>query len=77
MEIQDIFDVGRSVALADLRHLQLSLRHERENLLMVPPACEACGYTFRMDEPRAPGRCPICRSERVLDPVFKVANAEA
>lgn len=76
-EIQDILDIKRSTALDDLRHLQLSLRHQPENLYMLPPECTRCGYRFQMDEPRAPARCPLCKSEKVLDPVFKVGRAEA
>ncbi|MHB8586736.1 MAG: hypothetical protein ACYDDF_12995 [Thermoplasmatota archaeon] len=44
---------------------------------MSPPHCDDCGYVFNVDEPRAPGRCPLCRSERVVDPRFKVAPASA
>ena len=63
----------RDVALSDLKHLQLSLRHREETLLMVPPACTTCGYTFRLDAPKAPSKCPQCRSKKIEMPVFKVA----
>lgn len=76
-EIEDILDLRRSVILDDLRHLQMSLRHRPERMLVVPPSCRTCGYTFRIEEPRAPGRCPICKSEAVLAPVFKVEKAES
>lgn len=76
-EIEDIFDARRTTILNDLRHLQLSLRHREQHLLMVPPRCETCGYVFRLEEPRAPGRCPACKSEAVVPPVFKVGEAEA
>ncbi|HWG91494.1 MAG TPA: transcriptional regulator [Candidatus Thermoplasmatota archaeon] len=71
-EIQDIMDVRRGALLDDLRHLQLSLKHEEETLLVAPPACIECGFTFHLKEPRAPGRCPSCKSEKIRDPVFKV-----
>ena len=75
-EIEDILDLNRSALLDDLRHLQMSLRHRPERMLVVPPSCRTCGYTFRIEEPRAPGRCPVCKSEAVLLPVFKVQKAE-
>ncbi len=45
-------------------------------MLVVPPRCDTCGFMFRIEEPRAPGRCPSCKSEAVLAPVFKVEPAE-
>lgn len=74
-EIEEILEVERSVALDDLRHLQMSLRHAEESLLMVPPRCDSCGFTFRSEEPKAPSKCPSCKNRRIVDPVFKVAAA--
>lgn len=76
-EIQDIMEAKRGSLLSDLRHLQLSLRHTSETLLMAPPACRSCGFTFRMEEPRAPSRCPKCKSVDVSDPIFKVDGPPA
>lgn len=75
-EIEDILEARRTTVLDDLRHLQMSLRHRPERMLMVPPQCNMCKYTFRVEEPRAPGRCPVCKSEAVIAPVFKVEKAE-
>jgi predicted Zn-ribbon and HTH transcriptional regulator len=75
-EIERILDVGRSTALADLEHLRLSFRHQNATLLMAPPACTICGYVFRLDVPKAPSKCPFCKSRKLADPVFK-ATAEA
>lgn len=76
-DLVEIFDVSRSVALADLKHLQLSLRHREESLLMRPPSCAICGFVFDADEPKAPSRCPSCKSRRLQAPVFRVASAES
>lgn len=77
LEIEEIFDVSRARAIEDLRHLHKSLRRGRDNLLMVPPRCGECGFVFAAEEPKAPSKCPVCRSKRVADPVFKVGKAEA
>ena len=71
-EIQDIMEAKRQALLMDLRHLQMSLRHTSATLLMVPPECRACGFTFRVEHPKAPSRCPRCKSDKVTDPVFRV-----
>lgn len=75
-EIEEILEARRQVVIDDLRHLQMSLRHRPERMLMVPPRCDTCGYTFRVEQPKAPGRCPACKSEAVVAPVFKVEKAE-
>lgn len=75
-DLREHFQVPRHVVLSDLRHLQLSLRHRDETLLMAPPRCKECGYEFAVEEPKAPSKCPMCKSVALADPVFKVA-AEA
>lgn len=75
-QIEKILEVRRQTALADLEHLRLSFRHQPATLLMVPPTCTACGYTFRLDTPRAPSRCPSCKGRDLSEPIFK-ATAEA
>lgn len=71
-DLQEIMEAKRGSLLDDLRHLQLSLRHTPETLLMVPPGCLECGFTFRMEEPRAPSRCPKCKGVKLTEPIFKV-----
>jgi len=49
-----------------LDHLERSLRGGRARLVMEPPACLACGFTFaKRERLTRPSRCPVCRSERV------------
>ncbi|MCB2190679.1 MAG: transcriptional regulator [Deltaproteobacteria bacterium] len=52
-----------------LVHLQRSLG---KDLLITPAQCRACGYEFnkrrRLD---APGRCPVCRGQRIDGPWFE------
>lgn len=76
-EIIQILAITRETAISDLKHLQLSLRHREARLLMVPPACGTCGFTFRVEAPKAPTKCPQCRSKKIEMPVFKVESAEA
>lgn len=75
-QIERILEVKRQTALADLEHLRRSFRHRAATLLVVPPSCTACGYTFRLDTPRAPSRCPSCKGRALSEPIFK-ATAEA
>lgn len=74
--IEKILEAPRSTIISDLEHLRLSFRHQDATLMMVPPACTICGYTFRLDVPKAPSRCPSCKSRELTEPIFK-AEASA
>lgn len=57
----------------DLEHVAKSLRASGMTLLMVPPTCKSCGFTFKdLKRPRKPSKCPRCRSERISSPRFIV-----
>lgn len=73
--IEKILEAPRSTVINDLEHLRLSFRHQDATLLMVPPSCSSCGFTFRLDAPKAPSRCPACKSRDLRQPIFK-ATAE-
>lgn len=74
--IEKILEAPRSTVIRDLEHLRLSFRHQEATLLMVPPTCGTCGYTFRLEVPKAPSKCPACKSRDLTEPIFK-ATAEA
>ena len=74
-EIERLLEARRSTVIADLEHLRLSFRHQETTLLMVPPSCTTCGYTFQLDAPKAPSRCPVCKSRALSQPIFKAESA--
>lgn len=73
--IEKMLEAPRSTILADLEHLRLSFKRQDTTLLMVPPSCTTCGFVFRLDVPKAPSRCPACKSRALNMPIFK-ATAE-
>lgn len=77
-------DLSRDVGIPErdvaehLRHLERSVRHAGERLVVDPPVCLACGFTFtRRDRHRytRPGRCPRCHERRISLPVFRIEAA--
>lgn len=74
--IEKLLEAPRSTIIKDLEHLRLSFKHQEATLLMVPPSCETCGYVFRLEVPKAPSKCPSCKSRDLTQPIFK-ATAEA
>lgn len=57
-----------------LEHIARTARAKYgKTLLMDPPYCRKCGYTFRdLKKPRKPSRCPRCGSEWIAPPRFIV-----
>jgi len=56
-----------------LDHIQKSLHHTSRPLVMIPAQCKKCGFSFKKRERlRKPGKCPICRSESITDPLFLI-----
>lgn len=76
-QIEKILEVKRQVLIADLEHLRLSFKNRRATLMMVPPSCTTCGYVFRLDVPKAPSKCPSCKSRGLSAPIFKATLGEA
>src|SRR5512143_3086085 len=54
-----------------LDHIQRTLGKGAHHLTITPAQCKKCGFTFRKRERlRKPGRCPVCRSESIEEPLF-------
>jgi len=58
-----------------LEHIRRSI-HSSGALLQVTPAeCLKCGFVFsKRDRLTPPSRCPLCRHEAILAPLFAIRN---
>jgi predicted Zn-ribbon and HTH transcriptional regulator len=57
-----------------LAHLERSLRHSDEELLVEPAQCLSCGFVFEERRRKSkPGSCPGCRNPRITRPLFSIA----
>jgi predicted Zn-ribbon and HTH transcriptional regulator len=56
-----------------LDHIQRSLHGKDRRLSVTPAECLTCGFVFRKRERLSkPGRCPVCRSELIREPLFSL-----
>ena len=56
-----------------LDHIRHSLHAGSSHLEVTPAECRACGFVFaKRERLTAPGRCPICRSETIFEPLFAI-----
>ena len=61
-----------------LEHIRFSLHATGGFLEVVPAECRSCGFVFsKRERLTPPGKCPICRSENILDPLFAVRQRRA
>jgi len=54
-------------------HLEHIHRSVGKSLSVVPAVCGKCSFVFRKrDRLKKPGRCPICHSELIEEPLFSI-----
>jgi len=56
-----------------LEHIRQSLQREDSSLSVLPSACRQCGFEFsKRQRLKKPGRCPLCRSESISQPRYRI-----
>ena len=56
-----------------LEHIRHSLHAVGNHLDVTPAECRSCGFVFtKRDRLAPPGKCPICRSETIFEPLFAI-----
>jgi predicted Zn-ribbon and HTH transcriptional regulator len=70
-EISALVGLSEKEVLDHLTHIRRSGRPKEESLTITPSLCRTCGFVFRKRERLTrPTRCPVCRGERIADPLF-------
>ena len=70
-EISKLFGIKEKEALDHLMHIAKSV-HPR-HLIADPASCMQCGFSFKKrTRLNTPGRCPVCKSEQISPPRFKI-----
>ncbi|MBI5407921.1 MAG: transcriptional regulator [Nitrospirae bacterium] len=65
--------VSEKEVYGHLQHIQKSLGAVDYALTVTPAGCRKCGFVFRKREKlKKPGKCPVCRSESIEEPVFRI-----
>jgi predicted Zn-ribbon and HTH transcriptional regulator len=56
-----------------LEHIQRTLNKSEHIFILAPAVCKKCGFVFRKrDRLKKPGKCPVCRSELIQEPLFSI-----
>jgi transcriptional regulator len=60
-----------------LEHVRRSM-HRGGRLVIAPAECRKCGFVFsKRERLRKPGKCPVCRSESIQEPLFSIKQPGA
>lgn len=77
-------DISREVRIPErevydhLEHIRKTLRTAGLRLLVVPAACGECGFVFhKRTRLTKPGKCPVCHSSYISEPLFTTREEEA
>lgn len=78
LEISRFAKIKEKEVYQHLVHIEKTAKGKGKRLKMTPYHCIACGYKFK-DRKRfhPPGRCPVCREERISDTVFEILQERA
>lgn len=72
-EISGRVHISEKEVYGHLEHIHKTLAREGRELVVTPAECTQCGFVFRKRERLTkPGRCPVCRGESILEPLFEV-----
>jgi hypothetical protein len=73
-EISKLFGIREREVVDHLQHIAKSVHPER--LTAEPASCRQCGFSFRKrTRLNTPGRCPVCKSEYISPPRFKIDHS--
>lgn len=71
--ISQTLRISEKEVLGHLEHIARSV-HPRK-LVVEPAACLSCGFVFKKRERfSAPSRCPICKSESISPPLYRIGK---
>jgi len=72
-EISKLFGIKEKEALDHLVHIEKSVHHSA--FTVEPASCQECGFSFKKrNRLSTPSRCPVCKSEHISPPRFKINN---
>lgn len=58
-----------------LEHIGRSTHTTGHHLTVIPAECTKCGFIFKKRERlKKPGRCPVCREEKIQEPLFTLGS---
>jgi predicted Zn-ribbon and HTH transcriptional regulator len=75
LEISGEVRIPEREVCGHLEHVRRTLRSTGQRLLVVPAECPECGFVFhKRDRLTKPGKCPVCGSSHISEPLFSIGT---
>jgi len=75
MEISSQAHITVKEVYSHLEHIRLSIHASGGFLEVTPAECRSCGFVFvKRDRLTPPGKCPLCRHETILEPLYFIRD---
>jgi len=72
-DISKIVKIPEKTVVGHLEHISKTITHEGLFLKVIPAVCLHCGFVFKKrDRMGKPGKCPMCKSEHIKEPLYKI-----
>jgi transcriptional regulator len=72
-EISSAVGIGEKEVYGHLSHIARSIKSQGKKLVIHPAECMGCGYVFEKRKRfTRPGRCPVCKSEHIKIPLYRI-----
>jgi len=72
-EISQLVGIREKEVYTHLSHIAKSVKPQKKKLRIAPSKCMNCHYEFETRRRfTPPGRCPKCKSERILEPGYEI-----
>ncbi len=73
LDLSKALSVREKEVYDHLSHAARSASAQGRKLVVAPPRCLACGFTFDTRKRLTrPSRCPKCKEQRIREPVFSI-----
>jgi predicted Zn-ribbon and HTH transcriptional regulator len=75
-EISQHVSIREKEVYDHLPHIIRTLSSQKKKLTIFPAQCKSCDYEFKdREKTKKPGRCPVCKSERIDPPRFRIVES--
>lgn len=73
LQLSQLVGISEREVTGHLEHLERSLRHGNEQLVVTAARCLSCAFVFdKRQRFSKPGSCPSCRHPRITRPILAI-----
>jgi hypothetical protein len=72
-ELSKAIGIREKEVYSHLPHIEKTTKHKKQTFKVTPAQCMSCDYVFKKRQRLTrPGRCPICKKQRIEPARFQI-----